>query len=117
MNEQIEAEEALLSRFISTYSAARERSARYWRQWMNTLGPLPRQVVEGLAVELAESAQITLAEAQAQLAAEKVASDMGVEWVRTWLTENDTRQKERERLSRRPLQPLTIKSTIKRKKK
>jgi hypothetical protein len=103
-------DDALLTRFVEAYSGAQERGARYWRQWTGLLGELPRQVVEGMAQDLAASEGISLAQAQARLAAEKLAADMGEEWVQGWLSEHESRAKERERLAQKPLQPLVLKS-------
>lgn len=102
-------DDVLLPRFIEAYSSAQERGARYWKQWTRMLGELPRQVVEGMAQDLATSEGISLAQAQNRLAAEKIASDMGEQWVRDWLSEYEAKTKERERLAQKPLQPLTIK--------
>jgi hypothetical protein len=105
----IEDSDALLERFIETYAAARERSGRYWRQWTSALGDLPRQVVEGMAHDQAEVSGLPLEQVQARLAAEKIASDMGEDWVRGWLTEHDARTRARELQAQKSLQPLTLK--------
>ncbi|MGC4046500.1 MAG: hypothetical protein QM758_22130 [Armatimonas sp.] len=102
--------DVLLSRFVESYSSAQERGARYWKQWMRMLGELPRQVIEGMAQDLATSEGISLAQAQSRLAAEKIANDMGEAWVRDWLSDYEAKSKERERLAQKPLQPLTLKS-------
>ncbi len=101
--------EALLERFIETYASARERSERYWRQWTSALGELPRQVVEGMARDQSEASGLPLEQVQARLAAEKIASDMGEDWVQGWLTEHDARTRAREQQVQKPLQPLALK--------
>ena len=110
MQEAPTSEDVLLTRFIENYSQAQERSARYWKQWMRLLGDLPKQVIEGMAQDLAESEGISLTQAQNRLAAEKIATDMGEEWVSNWLVDYDARAKQRERLAQKSLQPLALKS-------
>lgn len=108
MNDETTEDDALLERFVEMYSQAHERSARYWRQWTTTLPPLSREVVEGLATTLAEERGLSLEQAQARVAAEKVAGDMGIEWVRGWLAERDERQKKREFAASRSFLPMTM---------
>jgi len=102
-------DDVLLSRFVEAYSSAQERGARYWKQWMRMLGELPRQVVEGMAQDLATSEGISLAQAQGRLAAEKIASDMGEAWVRDWLKDFEAKAERREFQAQKPLQPLALK--------
>ena len=108
MSDETTDDDALLERFVETYSQARERSARYWRQWTTVLPALSREVVEGLAQTVAEERGLPLEQAQARVAAEKVAGDMGVEWVREWLAEQDKRQRKREAAASRSFLPMTI---------
>ena len=105
----MEEENALLERFVETYSAARERSRRYWRQWTGALGELPRQVVEGMAREQAEESGLPLEQVQARLAAEKIAADMGEDWMRAWLADHAENQLRRAQVAGKPLQPLALK--------
>ena len=108
MSEDTSASDALLERFVDAYASAQERSARYWRQWTTALPTLSREVVEGLAQTLSEERGIPLERAQALVAAEKVAGDMGVTWVGEWLAEHDERQRKREFSAGRLFQPMNL---------
>lgn len=108
MNDETTEDDALLERFVETYSQAHERSARYWRQWTSALPALSREVVEGLAKTMAEERGVPLELAQARVAAEKVAGDMGIAWVQAWLAEHDQRQRKREFAASRSLLPMTL---------
>jgi hypothetical protein len=57
---------------------------------------------------MAEERGIPLELAQARVAAEKVAGDMGIEWVTDWLAEHDQRQRKREFAASRSLLPMTL---------
>ena len=108
MSEELSADDDLLERFVLAYSSAQERSARYWRQWTTALPSLSREVVEGLAQTVSDERRIPLEQAQAIVAAEKVAGDMGAPWVAEWLAEHDERQKKRELSAGRLFQPMNL---------